>query len=578
MAELSGSGARTGTAPVASQQFVAIAWLRWRILANGFRRKGGAGELIARILLMPVFAALALLPTAAAGVLSFLFAGRGNLGYIVWILWGAVALTQLLNINLSQPGTTFDPTELIRFPMPLRRYIAVRLCFGLLSPANIIVTLISLAVFIGVSIARPHLLIPAAIVMFVFALTNVLFTRMIFAWVDRWLSTRRAREIFTAFIFLFSLGIQYANVRFNPGFEHNHQRRHRRSAPDLRPMQKVAHRVHPYIAWLPPELTSAAINSASQNRPVLFLADTAACACFAVLFLGVYGLRMRTEFRGEVLSDVANATRAKAPPVPKTQPVSVPAAPLSASPSAPAKKLLPSTLVPLLSKELLVLRRNIGLLYGLIVPVVMVLLFAGRVSARNGSHWVLLAAVAYALLGISPMSYNSFGTEGTGAQLYFFAPVSLREVFFAKNVFTTLLAVVEVIAVVAVTSYVAGRPSPMDCVFAILWAIGTLLLNTTLGNLRSVSAPKVVAPGRTMRRAQNQVSAYIAMGILFACAGFGFACQVAAGYLHRAWLASAVMLVFVAGATIAYMRGLRGIESYTLDRRDTLLEELGKKR
>ena len=60
-----------------------------------------------------------------------------------------------MNINLGQSGTAFDPTELIRFPMPLRRFVLVRLCFGLLAPGNLIVSLISVAVVVGRPGARP---------------------------------------------------------------------------------------------------------------------------------------------------------------------------------------------------------------------------------------------------------------------------------------------------------------------------------------------------------------------------------------------------------------------------------------
>ncbi len=287
---------------------------------------------------------------------------------------------------------------------------------------------------------------------------------------------------------------------------------------------------------------------------------------------------MRTEFRGENLSDVANATQPVRPSTPKAAHSPTPA-PTSVAVRQPAATagLFPPTLAPLLGKELLVLRRNVGLFYGLVAPAVMVFLFAGRMSLRGGSHWVVLAAVAYALLGIAPMSYNSFGLEGTGAQFYFFAPVPLREVLFAKNVFTTLLALVEVLVVVAITSYVAGRPSLWDCLFALLWALGTLLLNTTLGNLRSISAPKRVNPGKTINRAQSPVSAYIAMGILLSCAGLGFGCAVLGTWLHRPWLPSAIMLAFAAAAAVVYSKGLEGIDAYALDRRDTLFEELGKK-
>ncbi len=582
MAELTGRVELLGGSRLAAEQLRAIAWLRWRIVANGFRRKGGAGELIARILLFPLFAALALLPTGTAGMLAWYFAHGGQLGRVVWILWGAVALTQLLNINLGQPGTTFDPVELIRFPLPLRRFVLVRLCFGLLSPSNLIVSLVSLAVVIGLSIARPPLLVPAAIAMLVFALVNVLFTRMIFAWVDRWLSTRRAREIFTAFIFVFSLGIQYANVRFNPGFQH-HRHRHTQvygQSPQgsLGPLQTVVHKAHPFVAWLPPELTAGAILAANRQQYASWMGETIACAGFAVLFLAIYSLRMRNEFRGENLSDAAfamSSAKVAAAPLSAAHPALHPIPAVTALPRRSG--LLPATLAPLLGKELLVLRRNVGLFYGLVAPAVMVFLFAGRLSSRSGSHWVLLGAVAYALLGISPMSYNSFGMEGTGAQFYFFAPVSLREVFFAKNVFALILAFVEVVIVVAITSYVAGRPSLADCFFALLWAIGTLLLNTALGNLRSVSAPKKVNPGRTLNKAQSAVSGYIAVGILAGCVALGFGCELLALYLHREWVGIGLMAGFAAAGVVIYAQGLNGIEAYALERRDTLFEELGKK-
>lgn len=579
MAELTAVPGRVTGPRLAWQQLTSIGWLRWRILANGLRRKGGTWDLLARILLFPLFAGLALLPTVAAGALAWYFANTGHLEHVAWILWAAVALTQLVNINLGQSGTTFDPVELIRFPMPLHRFVLVRLCFGLLAPANIIVGLISLATAVGLTIAKPSLWLPALVSLSAFALVNVLFTRMIFAWIDRWLSTRRARELFTAFIFIFSISIQYLNVRYNPGFQ---PERHRHTPmgdpPGTRHLQTVAERLHPYVFWLPPELTATAITSADEHQAGAWLEDTVGTLAFAALFLGIYALRMRTEFRGENLSDRAFAT---GPALPRARPGSDPAhvadAPSFARRSGREGGIFPASLLPLLGKELLVLRRNVGLFYGLVAPAVMVFLFAGRVSTRGGSHWVVLSAVAYALLGIASMSYNAFGTEGTGAQFYFFAPVRLREIFYAKNIFGLLLAAVEVVVVLAITAYVAGPPRITDCLFAVLWATGTVLLNTTLGNLRSVSAPKRVNPGRSMNKAQSAVSGYIALGILAGCAAIGYGCKLLTLYLQRPWLGLLLMALFAGVGIAVYVQGLRGIEAYALERRDTLFEELGKK-
>ncbi len=578
MAELTQPGERLEGATLAVQQFLAIAWLRWRIVANGFRRKGGRGELIGRILLLPLFAGVALLPAAISGVLAWYFAGNGQLDRLVWILWGAVVLTQLVNINLGQPGTVFDPNELIRFPMPLRRFVLVRLCFGLLGPANVIVSLLSLAVVAGLTVVSSRFFFPALATMLIFALANVLFTRMIFAWIDRWLSTRRARELFTALVFVFSIGIQYVNVRFNPGFQPHRHGQASSQPPGTAPLVGIAHRLHPYTAWLPPEMSSNAIRAAANGEYAAWAAYTAMTAGFAVFCLLIYALRMRTEFRGENLSDSAAGIGAEPTP---SVPASVPLVPAhvayaAASTGAP-RSLMPPTLLPLLSKELLVLRRNVGLFYGLVAPAVMIFLFAGRLASRNGSPWVLLGAVAYALLGIAPMSYNAFGYEGTGAQLYFFAPVRLRDVFFAKNVFGLLLAASEIVVVVAITGYVTGRPQLTDFLFALLWAMGSVLLNMTLGNLRSVSAPKRVSPGRTMGKGQSAVSSYIAVGILAGCGALGFGCKLLAVYLDMPWVGISMMAVFACAGVVVYLQGLYGIEAYALDRRDSLFEELGKK-
>ena len=310
------------------------------------------------------------------------------------------------------------------------------------------------------------------------------------------------------------------------------------------------------------------------------ITDFAVVTLYAAVFLAVYAVRMRTEYHGENLSDQANAVRSPAPPGGSSKSASgsaVLAYPQATAASSATRILVPATLLPLLGKEFLLLRRNTGLLYGVIAPVVMVVLFAGRMYLSGGSHWLLLLAVAYAMLGLAPQSYNSFGLEGAGAQFYFMAPVPMREVFFAKNVMHFLLALFEVFAVIAIVANVAGRPRPLDAAFVFLWACGTLLLNTTVGNLRSIAAPKKVNPGRTINRAQSQVSAWIAMGILAGTAGTAFGLQALAVYLHQPWLSLGVMAAYAVGALVAYQAGLRGIEAYAMERREALFEELGKK-
>lgn len=576
MAELAADLAGSTGLRLGMQQFAAILWLRWRILANSLRRRGGVGELIGRILLLPFLACLVVVPTVAAGFAAWYLTQNAMLGRLSLLLWAAFVLTQLLNINLGQPGTTFDPTELIRFPMRLRTYIAVRLFFGVLSPANIVVSLISVAAFVGITVSQPRLWWPSLLAMGAFGLANVLFSRMIFAWVDRWLSTRRAREIFTGLVFAASLGFQYLNVTYNPGF---HQGRSPAMAQQrLHRAQKVMAELHPWLQWLPPELSASAVSQADHGLLASSVTDSCVVLLYAALFLAVYSGRMRTEYQGENLSDTANVVGA-APKRVSAAPVTAPAIAAFSPPllPGPARSLLPPSLGPQLAKELLVLRRNTGLLYGVLAPTLMVFLFAGRLSLRGGTPSLLLLAVGYALLGLAPLSYNTFGLEGPGAQFYFMSPVPLRDVFFAKNVMHFLTAAFEVCTVIGIVAYMTGRPRFTNVLFVMLWAMASLLLNTTVGNLRSISAPKKINPGKTLNRAQSQLSVWIAIGILAGCAGIGVGIQFLGSYLHLPWLALVLMVAFAFGAAFAYDQGLRGIEAYALDRRESLFEELGKK-
>jgi ABC-2 type transport system permease protein len=559
-------------------QFSAIAWLRWRIFVNSFRRKGGTGELISRIIIFPLFAMIALLPTAGVGAGAFYFAHTGQLNRLFWLLWITFGLCQLLNIQLGQPGTTFNPTLLIRFPMRLGSFTAVRLFFGVLTPANIIGTLMSFSIALGITIARPALWAYAFLALAVFAAANVLFSRMIFAWVDRWLSTRRAREIFTGLIFAFSLGIQWLNFTFNPAYNRHHG--HTRSiTPDR--ISAAAHlyqRAQPILAALPPGLTGNSLVAANHGQPLNFLAYTAGCALYAAAFLAVFMLRMRTEYRGENLSDVANAVRtSKKASAATTKPTPATLTSIAPAGTINRRAFLPPIVSTMLAKEFLYIRRNTGIFYSLIAPLFFVFLFSVKMSTRFHSPWVFPAAVAYTMLGITPLAYNSFGLEGTGSQFYFLVPVNLRDVFLAKNLMNFLLSFLEIAAVFAIISYSAAIPPLHIIAASILWAAATLLLSTMLGNHRSISAPKKVNIARAGRKQASGLSALIGMGVLLLSATIGAGLFLLATIFHKNWLLVPLFAIFAATALWFYLSSLRTIDTFARSHREDLFLELCKK-
>jgi ABC-2 type transport system permease protein len=562
-------------------QFSAIAWLRWRILANSFRRKGSTGELIGIIITYPIAACLALAPILGSGCGAYLFTTHHHLSRISWLLWAIFILCQLLNIQLGQPGTTFDPTQLIRFPMRLRNYTAVRLFFGLLSPANVVGTLMSLAIAVGIIAAAPALWLYALIALAVFAATNVLFSRMIFAWIDRWLSTRRAREVFTAIIFAGSLGIQWANFKFNPAYNHHQAHTHNISQQRVA-QQHVAWIGHlyqhaqPWLAAMPPELASTSLIKAAQHALPAFAGYTLAAAFYGALFLLIFALRMRTEFRGENLSDAARV----APQKPAKRTALEPSATINNTQTTPAATPADGAsdlIAAIIGKEVLYVRRNTGILYGLIMPIFLVLIFVSKFATRSGSSlWVFPAAVAYTLLAICPLSYNSFGFEAAGAQLYFLAPIRMRDVFLAKNLLNILMALLEMALIFAIVTYMSGLPSLKIALASVFWAIGTIAINLILGNRRSISSPKKIDVQKMSRRQASQLSAFISMGILLVSSGLAAGLYGLCVWLHQMGALVPLFAIFAAVCIGLYLRSLNSIERYALDHREELFTELCK--
>src|ERR1700728_3700380 len=191
------------------RHFAAIAWLRWRIFINGMRGKGAGGELVVRFLSYPFLALMILGPAVGAGVGSYYLVDQGTFPLLAIPLWIIFALWQFIGINTSTTGPSFDLSSLIRFPIRYRDYLLIRLSFGLMDPPTLAGIACLIAMSLGIAFAAPELFPWAALLLFVYAVCNILFSRMIYSWLERWLAQRRTRELVTGIILALSLGVQF---------------------------------------------------------------------------------------------------------------------------------------------------------------------------------------------------------------------------------------------------------------------------------------------------------------------------------------------------------------------------------
>lgn len=558
------------TAAQSRAQFAALAKLRWCIFRNAFRRKGGGGELAARIILFPIIGVVAFGPIIGSGFGAYFLVSSGRIAMLPILTWAIFALWMLVVLNISPPGLSFDINTIIRFPLSFPRYLTARIFFGLLSASTVIGTLAIVSADIGIAIANPSLAPWSTLLLATFALANIFFTRMALVWVERWLSTRRAREIFTAFFLFASLGFQYINLNFNPGL----QGRHHRASSHLPLLRKIFHTIQPIAAFLPPGLTASSIVRYSQSHFFAAAALLFGLVLFGALFFSVYAWRMHREFRGENLSEVTQPN----------QPAARRAAPAPQTAHIPNSVLIPTrtfglngTIIACLQKEFIYLRRNINQLYGFVAPIFMVFLFANRLSLSGRfGNFIFPVAIAYSVLGVSILSYNALGMDGSGVQLYFMAPGRMRDVFLAKNLTGFLLNLVELVLVFAVIAVVAHPPALVIALATICWLLFATFINGAVGNLRSLAAPKKIDLTKASRKQASQLSVLIALGILVACAGIGFAVLVLASYFGRPWLMIPILLALAIAAFTFYVVVLNRLDTIALNHREALAEELCK--
>lgn len=551
-----------GLAPIpASAHFRAIAYLRGRLFMNGFRRKGGTGELIARFIVYPIFAAFALGPILGAGSASYYFVHSGEPQMLGLVWWGIFFLWIVVSINISPPGLSFDPESLIRFPVSFPRYLVIRLFLGLLAASTVMGSLALVGSVIGISLANPSLFVISALSAFVFAVANILFTRMVFAWVDRWLSTRRSREVFTGLLFLFGIGVQYLNVTLNGLGKHTSH------AAQARKIAAVTHffaTIRPFADWLPPGLASSAILHASQRQLPMALLGVAGVLVYAAGFLGIFAWRTQREFRGEALSDSIQIAQA---PVERRS---------AAAPAHWTSFGLSSGVAAVLAKEFLYIRRTTSQFYGLIAPVLMVVIFAGRLGTLAKTGMAFPLGMGYSLLGLAAFPYNSLGIDQSGVQFYFLAPVRFRSILLAKNLLLFGIAAIQVALVYGVVAYATGVPPLMMTLSTVIWAVFAVLVSVSVGNIRSVVAPRKVDPGKLGRKQVSQLTGLMSVGITLATGAIGAGLYVLGEFLDRPWLPVAALAVLAGASFWVYREVLGRVDALAMSHREVMVEELCK--
>ena len=566
----------------ASTQLLAIAWMRWRMFANGFVRRSTSPRqvvgliftVLLRLLIWPIFSLMAIGPAAGAGFLAWRAIAHHHPQSLIPLLAGVAIFWQFVAVNgVSMAATlaSFDPASLLRFPLRFGRYLVLRLALGLLTPSTIIGCLALFAAAVGVGIAEPSLTPAAFLVLGVYAAMNIFFSRMIAVWLERWLATRRAREIFGALMALVIVGFQFLN--FNA--------RHIAHSPNQTSnnwLLTFLSGTYHFLNWLPPGFAAQSILLGAHpltSLPTL-LAEFAALLLWTAAFFAAFAFRLHKQFLGEYLAEGAP----RATPAPRIHPqpsLAAPAAVFNQQPATNNEQLFSPTVAACLRKEWVYLRGNGSQIISMLTPLIFVFLFARGMLAHHPAY-LLAGSVGYVLLGPLATLYNIFGADGAGTQLYLLAPVRLRDVILAKNIASLAWLILESALAWGLVSVLATAPIPFATqISTVFWIVFMLFANLALGTLRSIQAPRKIAIAQA-RRVRNpsasKTSGLIVLAILFGSMLLQLPVTLLCQHFHNPWLAAVIFAPLAAAAVAVYALLLSNADHLILTHRDTFAQDL----
>lgn len=542
-----------GLNPGFGAQLQAIAILRWRLFVNSLRSARGRLNLVSRSI-----AGVMVLAAAVGGAIALAFVAWGmtNERQLAWLsvpFWLITMFWQLFPVMATAFTQNIDATTLLRFPLSYPGYFLVRLIYGALDIATALGMSWSLGLLIGISVANFALAPWALLGIFSFVVLNLALARMIFAWIEHWLSTRRSREVMGVLFLMMMIGFQVAGPVLG-----------RYSKWPIGQRLAVIAKLLPVERALPPGLAAAAIAEAAQGRHSSALASMVLMAVYVAAALWILHLRLQDQYRGEIASIGEQ---------PKVTTAIQNGGAIRRGWKLP---LAGGAVSAVFEKELRYFSRSGPMLFTLVMPVIMMFVLWGTRRALLGQpmNFVFPIGAAYCLMVLTNVVYNSFGADGGGIQFFLFSPISFRQIAAAKNLAQLAILTLDVAILWLGVRFIFQPPPLRVIALTVAWLLFATPINFAMGNLLSVYSPKRIDYAVFGRQRASETTILASLAVQMSVIAVG-AFAIFIGHHYRSlWLAAAVLAVLALPSLAGYLILLSRVDRIALARRDVLTAEL----
>ena len=549
---------------LARRQYLAIMWMRFRMLTNSVRSVQGAFEFSAKGVAFIIYSMMGVGLGTGLGAGAYQLVKSDHFQYLPALFWTVFLVWQVLPVALASFQEQFDLSSVLRFPVSFGSFYLLSIAFGLVDVPAILGGICCVGIWTGVTLARPALWGWMALILATYAVFNILLGRAVLAWVDKWLAKRRTREIVSALFLLLMLSLQLLNPALHEQRQYRHGGKHGTQSGGQTVVDELPKWTKPVLAvepWLPPGLAADSVLRVAESEAHLVFELLAGLGAYIVAAAAVLGIRLRAEYAGERLSEAPAARK-------RTEDDS--------------KWLLDGSgpIAAVVEKELRIIPRSMPLLFAMGAPLLTVLVISSVLRNTNDTghpfSWAFPLCVCYALLGFTQMIFNNLGSEGTGIQTLFLSPTPIRTVLLAKNLlhgalFCTVAFLAGVFATVRL-----GWPDVTLAATTAAWVLFAVPTNLAVGNLLSITMPYRVNLGRLSRQRGSQASALVSMLIQLLVIGCGMAVMELCIFFAKRWMAIPLLLVLAGVAVVVWFRVLAHADSLAYRNRENLIATLAK--